>query len=129
MTVEKYLETNNMTQTEFSKISGIPIVAINRHLKQNKKFHPKYFKSLENLGIEFEVKGDKELTGFDYFRNGVRYSLAWDRQGTFFCYTEEQVNHVTTKLNEKKIAYYSYFKDCYWVINWDKRAEWEGTIC
>ena len=69
-------------------------------------------------------KGEKSMSGWDYFKQIVRYTLEREQYGTFPCFTLEAANYVVAKLNKKKIAYYSYFSQDCWIIKFDKSEEW-----
>ena len=134
MTLVEYLQTHNMKQIELSALSGVPVSCINRHIHKGTGFSAEYMSKLEKLGIEFadkteDPKGEKLLSGFDYFKNGIRYMMNTGKKAdSIHCWTEEQVDYVTNYLNHRKIAYYCYYKDCYWVINYDKTVK-EEDVC
>ena len=130
MTLVEYLEVNKMTQVELAKLTGVPVESINRHINHGGGFSPKYTHALEVLGIEFKLKREKELNGFDHFKNALQYTLdATKKADVIYCWTNEQVDYATKCLNRRKIAYYSYYKDCYWVIHYDKSLDIEERVC
>ena len=134
MTLSEYLDVNNMTKTEFSKLTGIHITELSRYISKKRKVSAKNLEKLNKLGIivdwGMESKREKELSGFDYFRHGVRYALdSAKKSDTFHCWTTEQFEFVCGTLNRRKIAYYSYFKDCCWFVKYDKTEEFEQIVC
>lgn len=128
MTVEQYIESSGMTQKAFCQLTGIPASSLSNYLYNGKGIHKKYFERLQELNIECEGKSEKQLTGFDHFRNAVHYAINGAKTETLYCWNTEQIKYLTNLLNEKKIAYYSYFKDCYWVVKYDKREEWIASV-
>ena len=130
VTLVEYLEVNNMKQVELAKLTGVPVESINRYIKHGGGFSPKYTHALRAFGIEIKGKNEKELNGFDHFKNALQYTLnATKKADVIYCWTNEQVDHATKCLNRRKIAYYSYYKDCYWVIHYDKSLDVEEQVC
>ena len=130
MTIVEYLETHKMKQVELAKLSGVPVGSINRHIHHGNNFAKKYADKLEKLGIECNTKAEKDLSGFDHFRNGLRYMLNSDKKAdVIYCWSKEQVDYATQRLNSRKIAYYCYYKDCYWVIHYDKNLDISDQVC
>lgn len=129
MTVEQYIESNGMTQKAFCQLTGIPMSSLSNYLTQNGNISTKYAKRLKELGIEYDAKSEKRMNGFDHFKAMVQYTVnGTNLKDTFYCYSEEQINYMTEYLNKKKIAYYSYLKDYYWVVKYDKREEWIESV-
>lgn len=130
VTLVEYLEVNKMTQVELAKLTGVPVESINRYINHGGGFSPKYTHALRTVGIDIKNKREREINGFDQFKFSVQYTLnATKKADVIYCWTNEQVDYATKCLNRRKIAYYSYYKDCYWVIHYDKSLDIEERVC
>ena len=144
MTIVEYLEKHNMTQAELSRLVGISQAAINKAVKHGGGFCKENVEKLKEFGIEARVrryvgrakgirnktKGDfNGFNGFIYFEDIVQIQIRASTEDVIYCWSKEQVDYATKLLNSKGIAYYCYYKDCYWVIHYDKNLDISDQVC
>ena len=125
-TVQEYLMVNNMTQTELSKITGVPLNSISAHINKDKGFSECNTKKLEKLGIRVIEKGETftEIDGFELFKSSLLYQISSERAGTIHCWNDYQCELAINKLEEKRISHYAFYKDGLWTIKYDKSEEY-----
>lgn len=134
MTLLEYLEKNNMTKSELAKISGVSLPSLYSYLRKGSNLSPKNVEKLKALGIKCttrdysETETNNRLQGFELFKYAFNDMLKSKSSDVFYCLNKKEIDYATNRLNEKKIAYYSYFKDYYWVIKYDKYADYSEVI-
>lgn len=144
MTIVEYLEKNNMSQAELSRLTGVSKPAINKAIKHDSGFCKESVEKFKQLGIEVRLrsyvgrsKGSRNQTisnshrfdGFIYFEDVLRVQIRLNKEDVIYCYSKEQVDYATNLLNREGIAYYCYYKDCYWVIHYDKNLDISDQVC
>lgn len=131
MTIQEYLSEHNMTQAQFSRMVGISFPAINKSIRHGSGFSKENVAKLKQFGVEApvqrrgRVKGEhknkkNKFDGFSYFEDNFLTQLSSVTEDVVYCWSKRQVDYVTQLLNSRKIAYYCYHKDCYWVVHYDK---------
>lgn len=134
MTLLEYLEKNDMTKSELSRISGVSLPCLYNYLGKRSNLSPKNVELLRALGIECSIRDhvktgvNNRSEGFELFKYAFNAMLKEKSSDVFYCLNKKEIDYATNRLNEKKIAYYSYFKDYYWVIKYDKYADYSEVI-
>ena len=134
ITIEEFMKKHKMKKKDFASFLGITPMQLSGCLNKGKAFTKKARAILEANNIEYEsYKQEKEKNKeqeFDfenYFERGLITNFCHSKEdsGEYYCYTERQVNFITSYFNKKKIAYYSFFKEYYWVVKFDRNADFE----
>jgi plasmid maintenance system antidote protein VapI len=134
ITIEEFMKKNKMKKKDFASFLGLNPAQLSRCLNQGKSFTKKTIRILEANNIEYESyklkeekKEEKEVDFENYFERGLITNFCHSKEdsGEYYCYTERQVNFITSYFNKKKIAYYSFFKEYYWVVKFDRNEDFE----
>ena len=130
ITIEEFIKKHKMKKKDFASFLGISPAQLSRCLKQGKPFSKKAIAILKNNNIEYEShelkekeKEEKKEVDFEnYFERGVITNFCHSKEdrGEYHCYNKNQVDFITSYFNKKRVAHYSFFKDYYWVIKFDR---------
>ena len=74
--------------------------------------------------IDFKEPG-WEIDFENYFERGMitDWCHSKEERGEYYCYNEGQVSFITSYFDKKKVAHYSFFKEYYWVIRFDRNED------
>lgn len=134
ITIEEFMKQHQMKKKDFASFLGISHPRLSGCLNQGKTFPKKAKAILEANNIEYEnyerelkSSKDQDIDFENYFEKGLVTDFCHSKEGCgeYHCYSERQVNFITTYFNKKKVAYYSFFKDYYWVVKFDRNEDFE----
>ena len=134
ITIEEFMKKHKMRKKDFANFLGISPPRLAGCLNQGKAFTKKARAILEANNIEYESyklkeekKEEKEVDFENYFERGLVTNFCHSKEecGEYYCYNKRQVNFITSYFNKKRVAYYSFFKEYYWVIKFDRNEDFE----
>ena len=134
ITIEEFMKKHKMKKKDFANFLGISPPRLAGCLNQGKAFTKKARAILEANNIEYqsylqETKKttEKQLDFENYFERGVVTDYCHSKEdcGKYYCYTERQVDFITSYFNKKKVPYYSFFKEYYWIVKFDRNEDFE----
>ena len=132
ITIEEFMKKHNMKKKDFASFLGISPSRLSESLNQGKTFSKKARAILEINNIEYESykketekHQEKEIDFENYFERGMitDWCHSKEERGEYYCYNEGQVNFITSYFDKKKVAHYSFFKEYYWVIRFDRNED------
>ena len=133
ITVEEFIKKHKMKKKDFASFLGISPAQLSRCLKQGKPFTKKAIAILENNNIEYkkheleekEKEEKKEVDFENYFERGLITNFCHSKEdcGEYHCYNKKQVDFITSYFNKRRVAHYSFFKEYYWVIKFDRNED------
>ena len=134
ITIEEFMKNHKMKKKDFASFLGITPMQLSGCLNRGKSFTKKARAILEANNIEYESyklkeekKEEKEVDFESYFERGLVTNFCHSKEecGEYYCYNKRQVNFITSYFNKKRVAYYSFFKEYYWVIKFDRNEDFE----